>query len=101
MRGDAVVAIKFHKLEVSGSIPLSATTFNKIWCSVTMNMSIIWTYINSKTYTYTMEEKQMKVLTAKNIRILITQVNELKIQKENIVSLQFNDGQYLLIYYGV
>ena len=48
-----------------------------------------------------MEEKQMKVLTAKNIRILITQVNELKIQKENIVSLQFNDGQYLLIYYGV
>ena len=29
----------------------------------------------------------MKVLTAKNIRILITQVNELKIQKENIVSL--------------
>ena len=58
-------------------------------------------YINSKTYTYTMEEKQMKVLTAKNIRTLITQVNELKIQKENIVSLQFNDGQYLLIYYGV
>ena len=43
----------------------------------------------------------MKVLTAKNIRILITQVNELKIQKENIVSLQFNDGQYLLIYYSV
>lgn len=48
-----------------------------------------------------MEEKQMKVLTAKNIRTLITQVNELKIQKENIVSLQFNDGQYLLIYYSV
>ena len=91
MRGDAMVAIKFHKLEVSGSIPLSATTFNK-----TLNI-----YINSKTYTYTMEEKQMKVLTAKNIRTLITQVNELKIQKENIVSLQFNDGQYLLIYYGV
>ena len=43
----------------------------------------------------------MNVLTAKNIRILITKVNELKIQKENIVSLQFNDGQYLLIYYGV
>ena len=48
-----------------------------------------------------MEEKQMKVLTAKNVRILINQVNELKIQKENIVSLQFNDGQYLLIYYSV
>ena len=48
-----------------------------------------------------MEEKQMKVLTAKNIRILITKVNELKIQKENIVSLQFNDGQYLLIYYSI
>ena len=58
-------------------------------------------YINSKTYTYTMEEKQMNVLTAKNIRTLITQVNELKIQKENIVSLQFNDGQYLLIYYSI
>ena len=48
-----------------------------------------------------MEEKQMMVLTAKNVRILITKVNELKIQKENIVSLQFNDGQYLLIYYSV
>ena len=47
-----------------------------------------------------MEEKQMNVLTAKNIRILITKVNELKIQQENIVSLQFNDGQYLLIYYS-
>ena len=57
--------------------------------------------INHKIYTYIMEEKQMKVLTAKNVRILINQVNELKIQKENIVSLQFNDGQYLLIYYGV
>ena len=41
MRGDAVVAIKFHKLEVGGSIPLSATMFNKIWCSVTMNTFII------------------------------------------------------------
>ena len=48
-----------------------------------------------------MEEKEMKVLTAKNVRILINKLNELKIQKEDIVSLQFNDGQYLLIYYGV
>lgn len=73
------LAIKFHKLGVGGSNPPFATIYN----------------IKG------MEEKQMKVLTAKNIRILITKVNELKIQKENIVSLQFNDGQYLLIYYGV
>ena len=41
MWSDAEVAIKFHKLEVGGSNPLSATTFNKIWCSVTMNTFII------------------------------------------------------------
>ena len=51
------LAIKFHKLEVSGSIPLSATIYN----------------IKG------MEEKQMKVLTAKNIRMMITEVNKLKI----------------------
>lgn len=73
------LAIKFHKLEVSGSIPLSATIYN----------------IKG------MEEKQMKVLTAKNIRMMITEVNKLKIQKEDIVLLQFNEGQYLLIYYGI
>lgn len=48
-----------------------------------------------------MEEKQMRVIAAKNIRLLIIQVNDLKIQKDDIISLQFNDGQYLLIYYGV
>ena len=48
-----------------------------------------------------MEEKQMKVLTAKNIRMMITEVNKLKIQKEDIVLLQSNEGQYLLIYYGI
>ena len=48
-----------------------------------------------------MEEKQMKVLAVKNIRMMITEVNKLKIQKEDIVLLQFNEGQYLLIYYGI
>ena len=57
MRSDAEVAIKFHKLEVSGSIPLSATIYN----------------IKG------MEEKQMKVLAVKNIRMMITEVNKLKI----------------------
>ena len=47
------------------------------------------------------EEKQMKVLAVKNIRMMITEVNKLKIQKEDIVLLQFNEGQYLLIYYGI
>ena len=75
----AKVASQAHNLEVEGSTPSPATIYN----------------------IKDMEEKQMKVLTAKNVRILINQVNELKIQKENIVSLQFNDGQYLLIYYGV
>ena len=66
MRGNAEVAIKFHKLEVSGSIPLSATIYN---------------------IEYMEEEKQMKVLAAKNIRIMIGEANKLKIQKEDIVTL--------------
>ena len=73
------LAIKFHKLGVGGSNPPFATIYN----------------IKG------MEEKQMKVLTAKNIRMMITEVNKLKIQKEDIVLLQFNEGQYLLIYYGI
>ena len=47
------------------------------------------------------EEKQMTVLTAKNIRMMITEVNKLKIQKDDIVLLHFNEGQYLLIYYSI
>lgn len=47
------------------------------------------------------EEKQMKVLAAKNIRIMIGEANKLKIQKEDIVTLQFNEGQYMLIYYSI
>ena len=47
------------------------------------------------------EEKQMQVLIAKNIRMMITEVNKLKIQKDDIVLLHFNEGQYLLIYYGI
>ena len=47
------------------------------------------------------EEKQMKVLAVKNIRMMITEVNKLKIQKEDIVLMHFNEGQYLLIYYGI
>ena len=80
MRSDAEVAIKFHKLEVSGSIPLSATIYN---------------------IKYMEEEKQMKVLAVKNIRMMITEVNKLKIQKEDIVLMHFDEGQYLLIYYGI
>ena len=82
-----------------GSNPLSQSS--NLWGRTNFNISFELYIENIKIYTCKMEEKQMKVLTAKNIRILITQVNELKIQKENIVSLQFNDGQYLLIYYGV
>ena len=59
----AKVASQAHNLEVGGSTPPPATIYN----------------IKG------MEEKQMKVLTAKNVRTLINQVNELKIQKENIV----------------
>ena len=51
------LAIKFHKLGVGGSNPPFATIYN----------------IKG------MEEKQMKVLTAKNIRMMITEVNKLKI----------------------
>ena len=47
------------------------------------------------------EEKQMTVLTAKNIRMMITEVNKLKIQKEDIVLMHFDEGQYLLIYYSI
>ena len=47
------------------------------------------------------EEKQMKVLAVKNIRMMITEVNKLKIQKEDIVLMHFGEGQYLLIYYGI
>lgn len=47
------------------------------------------------------EEKQMKVLAVKNIRMMITEVNKLKIQKEDIVLMHFSEGQYLLIYYGI
>ena len=48
-----------------------------------------------------MEEKQMKVLAVKNIRMMITELNKLKIQKEDIVLMHFDEGQYLLIYYGI
>lgn len=48
-----------------------------------------------------MEEKQMKVLAVKNIRMMITEVNKLKIQKEDVVLMHFDEGQYLLIYYGI
>ena len=75
----AKVANQAHNLEVEGSTPSPATIYN----------------IKG------MEEKQMKVLAVKNIRMMITEVNKLKIQKEDIVLLHFNEGQYLLIYYGI
>lgn len=44
-----------------------------------------------------MENKEYKVIAEPNIRLLVNKMNEKKIQKENIVSLLFNE-QYVLIY---
>ena len=75
----AKVASQVHDLEVEGSNPSPAAIYN----------------IKG------MEEKQMKVLAVKNIRMMITEVNKLKIQKEDIVLMHFDEGQQLLIYYGI
>ena len=53
----AKVASQAHNLEVEGSTPSPTTTYN----------------IKG------MEEKQMNVLAVKNIRMMITEVNKLKI----------------------
>ena len=46
-----------------------------------------------------MEEKEIKYnwLVAPNVRVLTQEMNKLKIQKEKIVSLIFNE-QYILVY---
>lgn len=48
-----------------------------------------------------MKDKELKVLTAGNIRQLITGANNMKIVKEDIVSILKEEGQFLLIYYGI
>lgn len=44
-----------------------------------------------------MDDKEYKVIAESNIRLLVNKMNEKKIQKENIVSLLFNE-QYVLVY---
>ncbi len=41
----------------------------------------------------------MKTLVTTTVRDLVTQVNEMKIQKEDIVSLVSTNNQYILIYF--
>lgn len=79
--GRAVVAHQPHKLEVRGSSPLPAQ---------------IKHYLMG-------EEKKVRLMYAiyaPTIRGIVEQANELGIQKEDIVSILENEGQYVLTYYA-
>lgn len=47
-----------------------------------------------------MEKKIMKAIALLGIRGLVEEVNALGIEKEDIVSLIQDKGQYFLLYYG-
>lgn len=40
----------------------------------------------------------LKILNASNLRVLIKQVNELELTKEDIVTVQQMQGQFYLVY---
>ena len=44
-----------------------------------------------------MDDKEYRIIAESNIRLLVKKMNEMKIQKENVVSLLFNE-QYILVY---
>jgi hypothetical protein len=47
-----------------------------------------------------MDKPGMAVVTASSIRGIVNTVNELGIQKKDIVTILKNDDQYLLIYFS-
>jgi hypothetical protein len=49
---------------------------------------------------FNMDKPGMAVVTASSIRGIVNTVNELGIQKKDIVTILKNDDQYLLIYFS-
>lgn len=45
-----------------------------------------------------MEEEHIKVFVADNIRLMVTEINELGLKKDNIITIIEKEGQYILIY---
>lgn len=76
----AEVASQSHKLEVIGSNPIAAPKSFK-----EMGEKKI--------------KKGMHVLAYSSLRSIVNAANDLGLQKEDIVSFLYVDGQYILVYY--
>lgn len=46
------------------------------------------------------ERKELKVFRASNTRLLIKEINERKIPKEDVVTIVWEEGTYIIFYYN-
>jgi hypothetical protein len=44
--------------------------------------------------------KMLRIISGPNIRILLQEANSIDIQKEDIVQIISQEGQYIMVYYG-
>lgn len=46
------------------------------------------------------EKKELKVFRASNTRLLIKEINERKIPREDVVTIVWEEGTYIIFYYN-